>query len=298
MEDFSRRVKDMLNSHEKSSNTGQPDGAPNEDVVTPELSEQSGSCSSPSGQADLSQPVDTTSALMSIFGGANNSTPSTSITSVASFDLPLGSDLSEKTKIKIKNREYINLSSLLHSEPETSPFNISSQNGIEITFKANNKRVPLSIEKWTNAMLVYAAVYIEAHPTDLNPLLTYVTFVRNMARKAHGNAWQTYDETFRRVRETTPIPWDKPLINQYFEAIVTGLQQPFRSGPSKPQRRQSNAILPLGYCYKYHENNCSFKFCKYKHICPMCNGQHPIKLSTQNRQLKSPAGAKPNNITK
>lgn len=251
-----------------------------------ELSEQSSPI--PEGQADLSSHPN--AAIMELFK-PQASLPD-SVSSLASFDLPLGSELSDKAKSKIKNREYINLYTLISPEEPNAPFSISSPDGPEIILRANQpKRAIQNIEQWTNAMLVYAAVYIEGHPSELNAILTYINFVRSMARKTQGTAWRNYDETFRRVRESTPIPWDKPLINQYFEAVISSLQGPFRGSQASTQRR-----VPAGYCYKFHESACHRSDCRYKHVCFICSGRHSYRACTSKKQPRPANGNGPINI--
>ena len=229
------------------------------------------------GQADLSQ--DSNAALLELF--KPNATPPSSVSSLATFDLPLGSELNDKIKIKIKTREYINIYSLISSEQTNAPFSISSPNGPDIILRANPpKRSVENIEQWTNAMLIYAAIYIEAHPSELNAVLTYINFVRNMARKTQTNAWRNYDETFRRVRESTPIPWDKPLINQYFEAIISG----FQTSPFRGQKGNNQTRVPLGYCFNSHDSKCTRTDCRFKHTCPICSGRHSYKTCSARKQ--------------
>ncbi len=147
---------------------------------------------------------------------------SSSVNDITNFDLPLGSNLSDRVRSKIIAGEYIDLSSLLNPffNDEIVGLNIglNGQQGSSSPFiKVNNRpRSIESIHTWTSAMLIYASVYLPHHTSEIGPLHQYIEFIRKMAN--HGHGWRFYDEAFRRAKSTQSLKWNVPLINQYIAA--------------------------------------------------------------------------------
>ena len=142
-----------------------------------------------------------------------------SVNSIASFDLPLGSNLSDRLRSKIISGEYVDLSTIINpsGNQEIVGLNIglddTQGSGNPFIKVNNNPRAIQSINTWTSAMLIYASIYLSHHTGEVAPLLQYIEFLRKMA--AHGHGWRFYDEAFRRSKSSQNLKWDVPLINQY-----------------------------------------------------------------------------------
>ena len=196
------------------------------------------------------------------------------------FDLPLGATLESKIRAKIVQGEFVDLASILNPSKDDLTILVKPDSAATISLGQNKKKSLLSIELWTSAMLTYAAVYLQAHSTEAPALLKYIDFIRVMASHSPNGGWRTYDESFRRAKAATAIPWDKPLINLYVGAMFSA--QRSQSFPSpKPFRGQQRPFIPKGYCYRFNLGKCEDRNCKYKHQCSKCQSFHPASACTK-----------------
>ena len=62
----------------------------------------------------------------------------------------------------------------------------------------------MSIEKWTDAFLIFSSIYLKAHPDKASELLHYAYTIRECAVHKGGTAWRTYDEQVRLRQAQTP----------------------------------------------------------------------------------------------
>ena len=213
------------------------------------------------------------------------------------FDLPLGATLSDKVRSKIRQGEYVELEALLHPTSEDLTIQVQPDKSATISLAPNKKRDVTSIEQWTAAMHIYGSIYLPAHQEEIAQYFKYLDFVTNMAKRSTGYAWRVYDETFRRARQFTDLPWDRPLINQYIGAISattansntnTSGQRQNQTIKNQPFRTSSGSIIPRGFCYGFNnQKGCSNNSCIYKHQCAVCSAQHSAtKCNKQSAQSK------------
>lgn len=104
---------------------------------------------------------------------------------------------------QICKEEYINLALLLKGDMELKAFcsrgalKLNSEGRIEMKSKVCKEKIQ-SIEKWTDAFLIYASVFLTAHQDKANELLHYMFLIRQAAAKQRGSfCWRDYDEQFR-----------------------------------------------------------------------------------------------------
>ncbi|KAK3101834.1 hypothetical protein FSP39_006695 [Pinctada imbricata] len=203
--------------------------------------EQQGQCSNislPTSSQEFSASSDTISAtnlgtiLDSVFAGEPASRSNNEIPIEVSESVPLGATVPNKLKQKIWNNEYVDLKSLLPSTGE-EPIAITVKAGkIELNHTSNNK-LPLSINQWTDAFLIYGSIYLQKFPTEACNVLKYMFTVREISKLHVDQAWRTYDESFRRIRESTIIPWEKPIAELRLKAAAMGVRQPNKSNTYK-----------------------------------------------------------------
>ncbi|KAJ1145794.1 hypothetical protein NDU88_012078 [Pleurodeles waltl] len=105
---------------------------------------------------------------------------------------PLGAHLMPATKEKIWKGEYVEMLKLLHREVRAKEG--SKEEEYEL---AKRPRVPVTIENWTAAFLIYASVYYERHPEREVALFKYMDVIRKAYLNFGGYAWAQYDEEFR-----------------------------------------------------------------------------------------------------
>lgn len=166
-----------------------------------------------------------------------------------------------------------------------------------------------SIEKWTDAFIIYVSIFCSKHPDRCQELLKYMSIIRDTARKfLGGGGWIEYDQLFRRRQAYMPHRswavidgelWYTVLI----PAAVSGnippqprgmIEQPFRMGGGRtpfqwPQSvqssRQPGYEFPLrspsqrfgsprteqkGTCWAYNREACHANPCQWAHVCSKC----------------------------
>ena len=187
------------------------------------------------------------------------------------FDVPLGATLSKKLRAKIINREYIDLYLLLDPSAEEE-----RDNEREVHPRNLPARKVKDIHQWVSAMLIYGAVYLQHNTTEVAPFFKYLEMVRGMDTHTNNNSWRSYDETFRRARQWSPLAWDRPLVHQYMGAML----QPSPTGNSLSKSHKQQPFLtglgntiPRSFCFGFNTNGCNKATCTYLHRCPKCNSE-------------------------
>ena len=216
------------------------------------------------------------------------------IASLCSDELPLGATIPEKVVAKIKAGEYVDLHAILNPRQENQTITVNNREGqASVSVKHISNRQISNIEQWTNAMHVYGAIYIPAHPAEAAAFFKYLDFIRSVARQASQTAgWVKYDELFRRVRERSMRSWDSPMIIQYINLLRQNddkrnpthqqgsrFNQPFRAG------QNLGFFVPRGFCIHFHKQGTCSGPCSFSHNCPKCSGNHPaIHCKQQQRR--------------
>lgn len=185
--------------------------------------------------------------------------------------IPLAAPISHRLKAKIWGDQFIDLRLLLQRQEE--PISLSIATGsITVQHNATKNKMPLSIQQWTDAFLIFMAVYLERHQNQASHLLKYCFFIRELQKTLGDKAWITYDESFRQLKEANPhLPWQKPVEELRVKAATyTNLQthlQPFRKNTGK---------MPVKFCFAFNNGGpCIRNPCPYSHTCQHCFGQHP-----------------------
>ena len=184
--------------------------------------------------------------------------------------IPLHARVPMKTKEKIWNNEFVELSTLF--DEESDDITISLKSG-KISTTNSSKRKFMSIEQWTDAFNVFMSVYRLKFPEQSEHLATYLNTVRKIANE--NGHWHFYDTNFRKIMHSIGLQWNQIHSELYVTALTRKQKQPFRSGrdlPASGRSRQDNAIK--GTCNRFNKGaECSG--CQYKHICRHCGGRHP-----------------------
>ncbi|XP_062598861.1 uncharacterized protein LOC134260311 [Saccostrea cucullata] len=177
-----------------------------------------------------------------------------------------------KIKSKIWSNEFIDLRSLL-THQEEDPVTLLITPGVINLQHSQKSKTPLSINQWTDAFLVFTCIVIQQKPTEAPHLLKYMSFIREL-QKLHGDsAWRSYDESFRKLKETVDLPWQKPVEELRGKSLAVSTKQsngqPFRG-------KQVGRIGGVRFCFAYNQGNkCKSTPCPFTHICQACRGNHP-----------------------
>jgi len=118
---------------------------------------------------------------------------------------------------QIWSGSYINMALLLKGAMELndicsgSIFQITANGTIEAKAKECKEKVQ-SIAKWTDAFMIFMAVYLKQHAAKAGEMLQYMALIREAAVRHGDYHWRTYDEQFRIRQATSPMSWAK--LNQ------------------------------------------------------------------------------------
>lgn len=78
----------------------------------------------------------------------------------------------------------------------------------------------MSIEKWTDAFLIFMAIWISVHLQDASALLQYVHSIPSVFCNTPGPLWFHYDREFRMRRQFNhQLPWDSVHPQLYFQLL-------------------------------------------------------------------------------
>ena len=177
---------------------------------------------------------------------------------------------------KIWVGDYINLAGLLKKGTETtpSPICIDEISGT-IEVKPKPARVVQNIREWTNAFLIFSDILIKKNPEKAVELLQYMALIREAEARAQGSfAWRQYDENFRMRQAVQPQSWAKINSDLWLRAMTfPALSQPLTTSFN----RYSSNKPRLRPCFDFNSpRGCSFKPCKYDHLCTACRGRHSL----------------------
>lgn len=195
---------------------------------------------------------------------------------VQSYHNDLGHNVSNNLKLKIANGEYVNMGLLVNlgllvdrnNESDTNDdLKYFSMQGGNITLSSKYKpKVITDIQVWNDAFLVYASIYVLAHPECSTALFKYMHTIRLGASRAKALGWRDYDIQFRLKKECNP--------NMTFAVVDQELWLLYMYSPLAVQGSVKQNI-PLR-CYEFnYKGQCNKSLCQYKHECILCSLNHP-----------------------
>ena len=201
--------------------------------------------------------------------------------------IPLGATVSMKIKNKTWNNEFTEIKTLLLNHKE-DPLSVSIVPGA-ITVQQTSKKIPLSLNQWTTCFHIFMAIYIEKKPDEASHLLNYCEFVRELSYDHGDSAWQFYDESFRRLRETHSASWQQPIEELRGKAIGLNIKSKlnvsnFGVRQNKPKQHSFRAKERT--CFTFNRGETCSNTCDYKHACAFCKSGSHNKLSCPNLQVE------------
>lgn len=203
------------------------------------------------------------------------------IDQIPSVHAKLGLNVSETNRTKIKNGEFIELANLLENKSaqrDEKPLIVID--GI-IATKEKPKNSITTIEKWTDAFVIYMSIYLSAHPAKCQELLKYLNTVRLGATRIRGLGWKEYDEQFRlKVAADPNKSWDSVDQELWLMFMVNDNSHFYNQNDANFTTHPPNRTS-INKCYNYnYKGTCDRTPCIYKHICFRCSGNHPFYLCT------------------
>ena len=219
---------------------------------------------------------------------------------------PLGDDIPQPLKDKIGRGEFVEFGSLLdktsyNPQQPLGDMVLSVNSDGQITFnQSKSPRRITSIHSWTNAFLVFTAIYLQSQPDRAQELLKYGHLIRTAASRFGNWGWRDYDTHFRRRQESHPQKswavidgelWSLFVAVPSLTMNIGGQLKSFRgsapgpkgsnnkssrgghsSGQQRPNVKTSSQGSQSNICYPFNNNgSCSRPNCRFKHMCSTCN---------------------------
>ena len=170
---------------------------------------------------------------------------------------------------KIQSLQYININLLLKGAVELQEIcsggavHLNKQGVLESRPKIVKEQVS-SIEKWTDAFLIFSSIFLKKHPSKAQELLQYMSIIREAANRSPSSfAWRQYDEHFRLRQATQAQPWNKINADLWLRVMTMSTHTPVPS-----DARPTSKIK----CLDFNHGVCRFKPCRYLHACSHCDG--------------------------
>lgn len=228
---------------------------------------------------------------------------------IRSQNRKLGTPLGQFTPLSVKEKiwkgEFIDLGSLIQQDTSTDEsltLSLIRLDNNQIGFKQNKPRVrPIfNIDLWTQAFLVFSAIYLQKHPTRAIELLQYMDTIRKLARRFSGNTWILYDKEFRMGQAFNPNRswgcYDADLLLDKLTVVRTDTTSSFQPNSQRNVRYSpydnrnrvgSQAKQNPSICFAFNSKNGCFKQpCRYTHKCLKCNKQgHSSAVCTFQRNM-------------
>ena len=209
---------------------------------------------------------------------------------------PLGANLSDTLKNKIRRGDYVNLQHLVtddgdfdeqqHQRMTLEVRSIGQEETLSV-FKPNHTKEITTTGQWLSAFTIYAAVLTEHSPQHAPGLFKHIADITEMARRFGGLAWKKYDESFRKEMKANglhfgQVHWDarfrcleqtvnNKAVGYSFRGQVNRSRGGFVRSPAI-----SNQLFQKGQCFQFEQfGSCTKSACHFKHACSKCFGKHP-----------------------
>ena len=165
---------------------------------------------------------------------------------------------------------------------------------------------------WVQCFGVYTAVIASKHPDRIQKLLAYQTLIIREARRCGGKGWLSYDSYFRQqmAGEWRGDEWGRlnPYLFSSTFLAFGGSHRPncslclesdhqeeecalskakgaassskhlvSRDPPRDNSSRVNKGKTPRStVCFSWNQGDCSYPYCKFRHACVRCGGDHKI----------------------
>jgi len=257
-------------------------------AMRPGVTAAAGAAATTTGTADAAP-------MLAVAGGEAMDHPSNMDTLSS---VPLGSFVDERLRTKIWGKQFVDLGLLVGTPKSQTTLLVDPIMGTsQVQVKDQPTAKIHNIEQWTDAFMIYVAIYTQRFPNEIQDILKYMQLIRSLGTTVQPRVFLTYDSDFRKLRAINSMPWShlhpelyhKVTSNARIATNPTFLpkrQQPF-------PRRQS---FPTGFCFAFcSTGTCRFPRCTYRHSCPNCNGPHmPAQCPAKRQAAILPKPQTPN----
>ena len=227
---------------------------------------------------------------------------------------PLGANLSDSLKARIRRGEYINLQLLIIDDDVDDDMNeqqhqrltlevtaIGQQDALSLVKPTRTKGIT-TIHQWVTAFTVYAAVLTEHSPHQAPGLFKHIADITEMARRFGGMAWCRYDQAFRREMGANHLMFGQVNWDLRFRCLEQASHKPgnysFRGNTTRTPYMRHRSSFPSvnrafqkGQCYQFEQfGTCPRPTCQFKHTCAKCSGKHVTNRCTMRAARPQPVG--------
>lgn len=186
---------------------------------------------------------------------------------VNSVQFSLGHNVNEMIRQKIVEGKYVDLALLLKNsniEDSASERIFLIGNDGQMQSKLKNTLKITSIEKWTDAFLIYLSVFTSVHTSKYQDMLKYMHDVRTGAGRSSG--WKIYDEQFRLKLAMDPTKSWSAIDTELWVMYMVGGHNMAPAG-----------VQGVNKCYMFNfQGFCGRKHCTYAHLCIKCSQEHAM----------------------
>lgn len=202
--------------------------------------------------------------------------------------LPLGGHLALSVKEKIWRGEYIDMFSLLHTEPEPVPKVGEPVRDTELT---RRRKIDRNWTNWLYGYTIYMAVVTQIYPKKAGALIKYLDIIHRTLRDFGGQAWLHYDENFRRRAAHDPsLSWKAPQLELWVQIVLpskpvagdrsdSGHLIARNAGPNHSAPSGAQGVQRPRACFQFNSTGkCTKSGCNFSHICPICGGKHSARF--------------------
>lgn len=199
--------------------------------------------------------------------------------SLVSVANDLGANILLSTKEKIWSNDYIDLAKLLHTDPSVEKQHQLVFEDGQIKVKPNSKEKKITnISEWTDAFLIFSAVYLKKFPEQTQAMLKFLSSIRLGASRIQHMGWKDYDIQFRLRRATNPLLGWSSIDAELWLVYVSSspVHPPTSSTDLKKTWPITTKPGPYAKCYDFNlKASCTRKNCHYLHLCLKCGQGHP-----------------------
>ena len=133
-----------------------------------------------------------------------------------------------KLREKIWNGEFVDLGELLNKDPckdEVWQKLVLINGEIVVKQKSESPKIE-NIEDWTNAFIIYASIFLEKHPDQVQGIFKYLHTIRLAATRLSGQGWKNYDIQFRLRKAMTSSmgdSWWRAMAHVYEQCAISSV---------------------------------------------------------------------------
>ena len=212
---------------------------------------------------------------------------------------------------KILSGQFVDMAELLRDNMEVERRRSTLESASAPAPARPARREVPDLLSWVQCFGVFASVIASKFPERTTQLLAYQTIIIREARRCGGGGWQGYDRMFRQQAASSPgLDWSQ--LNSSLFAVTFLAQQNGRGktcrfcletdhsdeecalAPVAPQARPLSSAhgqgpsarqdlnlregrpsrASRGVCFAWNEGRCAFPYCRFRHICIRCHGDH------------------------